>query len=494
MYLHYLIANMKKALTYITLSATLLLAAPGQSVCRSVVNPHVSTDRSVDCSTAERILEDLITEGMTDEQKVLAVFHWIRRVLYHGDGPEELAFDFHKMVHVLGNGSCLRQTAPLAHLLSRLGYESQSWMHDGHHMIQVKYGDRWHCIDPHMNFIAYDRSDPPQIASIAQLRADSTLAWNAREENRAGPGYLLCGDSPGFFTGSGTWVNEGGWPTVTVQEPFGGVTLRRGESYVRSWLPGPYHYKKAWKFDYPAYHTCGPQDEKDAVNWPLYEPHAYVVNGIKAYRHWGAGRFQYSPDLKSDHYLDAVISRDNLTHHSARGLVAVDPQKQAVAVFSVNCPYVITAGELVLETGGDGRVVAAVSADRGETWQPVEFARVGGNYLAGKFEDEVNGSWEGYLLKLTIEGGASVELLALESHFQLNPYSLPCLAPGANTVRVEADRFDSPLTLEWRYAEGPDWKKVRSARHTFSAPGEFSIQVEGKKYPRNLLLTLSIAP
>ena len=189
-----------------------------------------------------------------------------------------------------------------------------------------------------------------------------------------------------------------------------------------------------------------------------------------------------------------MISRDNLTHHSARGLVAVDPQKQAVAVFSVNCPYVITAGELVLETGGDGRVVAAVSADRGETWQPVEFARVGGNYLAGKFEDEVNGSWEGYLLKLTIEGGASVELLALESHFQLNPYSLPCLAPGANTVRVEADRFDSPLTLEWRYAEGPDWKKVRSARHTFSAPGEFSIQVEGKKYPRNLLLTLSIAP
>jgi hypothetical protein len=483
---------MKKAPIYIILSAVLLLAAPGQSVCRSVVNPHVSTDKSVDCSTVDRILEDLITEGMTDEQKVLAVFHWIRRVLYHGDGPAELAFDFHKMVHVLGNGSCLRQTTPLALLLSRLGFESQSWMHDGHHMIQVKYGNHWHCLDPHMNFLAYDRSAPRKIASIDQLRSDSTLAWSAREENRAGPGYLLCGDPPGFFTGGGTWVNEGGWPQVKVEEPFGAIILRRGESYMRSWMPGPHYYKNAWKFDYGAYHTCGPGDEKDIVNWPLYEPHAAVVNNIKAYRHWGAGRLQYSPEVKSDHYLDGVVSRDNLTHEEARGLVALDPQKQAEVVFSVNCPYVITAGALVLETGGEGLVQAAVSADRGEGWQPVELSRVG-KYLTGKFVEEVNGTWEGYLLRLTIEGGAWVSLFAIESHFQLNPYSLPYLVPGLNTVRVEGEKFGSPLTLEWRYAEGPDWKEAKTAKHTFSAPGEFAIQVAGQKYPRNVSITLSIA-
>jgi len=484
---------MKNALAYITLLAAALLAAPGKADCQTVVNPHVSTDRSVDCSTIDRILEDLITEGMTDEEKVLAVFHWIRRVLYHGDGPAEFAFDFHKMVHVLGNGSCLRQTAPLAFLLSRLGYESQSWVHDGHHMIQVKYGKAWHCLDPHMNFFTYDRSEPPRIASIEQLRSDSTLAWNAREENRAGPGYLLCGDPPSFFTGGGTWVNEGGWPKVKIQEPFGAITLRRGESYVRTWMPGPYYYKKAWQFDYGAYHTCGPRDEQDTVNWPLYEPHMAVVNNIPSFRHWGAGRLQYSPDLKSDRYLDGVVSRNNLTHKEAEGLAAADPQKQAEVVFSVNCPYVITGGELVLETGGEGRVLAAVSADRGESWQPVILSSLG-KYLTGRFADQVNGAWEGYLLRLTIQGKARVSLLAVESHFQLNPYCLPYLVPGLNTVRVEAEKFGSPLSLEWRYAEGPDWKEIKTAGRTFTAPGEFTIQVAGEKYPRNVSITLSCAP
>jgi len=482
-------------LPFIFALAALLPGAPLKAAdTYTVANPHVSTDKSVDCSSIDRILAGLVREGMSDEQKVLAVFNWIRRVLYHGDGPEEFAFDFHKMVNVLGNGSCLRQTTPLALLLGRLGYESESWVHDGHHMIQVKYGGRWHCLDPHMNFYVYDRSVPAQIASLDELRADSALAFDAVKEGRAAPGYLLCGDSPRFFTGSGEWMSEGGWPKMKVEEPFGGIKLRRGESYKLTWMPGPYYFKRAWQLAATGpYHTCGPQDRQDNVNWPLYEPHAAVIGNLTTYRHWGSGKIVYQPDLQSDHYLDAVVSKRNLSQARGKGLAAVYPQNFGEIVFSVNCPYVITSGSLKLKMTGRGRISASSSTNKGESWASLKLEKEG-DFLDAEFVDEVNGSFDGYWLKLSIEDRAAISSLILESCFELNPYSLPYLVPGENTVRLEGDQFGSPLTVEWRYAEGPEWKEIKSAYRTFTSPGEFVIEVKGEKYPRNVSLTLSVAP
>lgn len=474
----------------ILVAATLLLPAgrntraAGSSV---VVNPHVTTDRSVDCSRVETILRDLVSPGMSDEQKVLAVFNWTRRVLYHGDGPDELAYDFHRMVNILGNGSCLRQTAPMALLLERLGYRSRSWVHDTHHMIEVEYGGAWHCLDPHMNFYVYDRSSPPSIASVAQLQADTTMAFDAVAEGRACPGFLLCGDSPRWFCGSGEWTLDDGWPELTVTEPFGGITLRRGESYTRTWMPGEYFWRGAWQFDYGPYHTCGPADSKDAANWRLYEPHRAVVNNIPSYRHWAEGRLVYKPDLKTDHYLDAVLSRDNVTHDPSRGLVTTDKIRAGEAVFTVGCPYVLTAGKLELTLGGTGAVRAEVSADGGKRWIPVVPDEV--------FRDPAEGSFEGFLLKLVLGGDASVEGMELTSWFALNPLSLPYLTPGENTVRLEAESIGAPLTVRWRWAEGEDWSGLRSAEKTFDSPGEFTIRAAGnEQWPRNLELTLSVAP
>ena len=205
-----------------------------------VLNPHVSTDKSVDTRTVDRILKSLIKDGMTDEQKVLAVFHWVRRLLYHGDGPRKLAYNTDYMLNVLGNGSCLRQTSQMALLSQRLGYKCRSWVHHGHHMLQIFYGGKWHCLDPHMNFYCYDRSTPRTIASIEQLQQDETLAVKAVEEGRAAPGYLLCGDGPKMFAGKTGWKLEfkGKWPELTVDEPFGNIRLRRGETYIRTWMPG----------------------------------------------------------------------------------------------------------------------------------------------------------------------------------------------------------------------------------------------------------------
>ena len=496
--------NLPERIEAVLIAGVLLMGAIG---CRAtppnptVADPHVTTDQSIDCSTVDRILESLIRDGMTDEQKVLTVYNWVRRLIYHGDGHRRHAYDFHFMINVAGNGSCGRQTTPAALLLSRLGYRTQNWTRGGHHLMQVFYGGKWHCLDPHMNFYVYDRSTPRSIASVEQLQQDPSLALDAVKEGRACPGFLLCGDSPKTFAGQGGWKLYGEYPKgfhkPRLVEPFGRIVLRRGETYVRTWMPGTHWYKKnCWIKDSGPFHTCGGRDRKDTVNWPLYEPHAARLKYGPVYRHWGAGRIKYAPDLSGDHYADAAVRQNNLRPGAYLGggaLRPVDPEQGSEIVFSVQCPYVITAGELSLERIGRGAVVASVSTDRGKSWRPVQ-VKAEGQAVSAAFVDEVNGALDGYWLRLVLSPGTGLAGLKLTSEFQLNPYSLPYLVPGKNAVTVAARSYGSPLTVTYEWAEGPDWAQPRSASKTFRTDGAFTVQVAGPKYPRMKSLTLSVAP
>ena len=112
--------------------------------------------------------------------------------------------------------------------------------------------------------------------------------------------------------------------------------------------------------------------------------------------------------------------------------------------------------------------------------------------LAARFTDEVNGCFEGYLLKVQLAGGAAVKGLELISHFQLNRYSLPHLVPGRNVVAVTAHHFGAPLRVRYDWSEGPGWACRRSAQHLFTAAGTWEIEVAGPKYPRMEALALEV--
>ena len=86
-----------------------------------VKDPWVVTDKSVDTRTVDSILKGLIKDGMSDEEKALAVFNWVRRLIYHGDGQVQYAYNFFGILNIYGHGSCLRQTTPMWVLLNRLG-------------------------------------------------------------------------------------------------------------------------------------------------------------------------------------------------------------------------------------------------------------------------------------------------------------------------------------------------------------------------------------
>jgi hypothetical protein len=472
--------------------------APAPEEKRMVVNPRVTTDKSVDCSTLKSIVADLTNGQMTDEQKVLAVFNFVRRLVYHGDGCRELAYNVMFTMNVGGNGSCGRQTVIVAALLDQLGYKSQNWTRGGHHLMQVHYGGQWHCFDPHMTFYVYDRSTPPVIASVEQLQNDPTLALDAVKEKRACSGYLHCGDSPKTFAGKDRWKLYGEYPKawkVVIEEPFGNIALRRGETYARTWMPGKYWFKKnCWMKDFGPFHSCGGRrDKKDTVNWPVYEPHGAKMKYGISYRHWGTGWLEYAPSIANGHYVDGVVSEKNILRAKRDGkmvLAPADDSQPGEVTFAVNCPYVVTASEVTTSLLAEGGLAMAVSIDQGKSWRPITLPDEGALRNAA-FVDEVNGARKGYLLRLTLTGAALADL-RIVTEFQLNPYSLPNLVPGKNTVRVSAAQYDTPLTARYEWYEGEDWQQKREAYKTFRADGEFTIDVAGPKYPRMKLLMLSV--
>ncbi len=79
-----------------------------------------------------------------------------------------------------------------------------------------------------------------------------------------------------------------------------------------------------------------------------------------------------------------------------------------------------------------------------------------------------------------------------EIDFQLNRFSLPNLLPGHNTVDVSAHRFDAPLVVCYKWAEGPGWEQPRCERRTLRQDERFELEVAGPHYPRMQELSLAV--
>ena len=91
----------------------------------TVVNPWVTTDKYVDTSSLDAIVKSIVKEGMTEEQKALAFYHWYRRMLFHhrfmgGDRRDVL-----KVLNSYGCNLCGSQAAVFVILLQKAGFKTR---------------------------------------------------------------------------------------------------------------------------------------------------------------------------------------------------------------------------------------------------------------------------------------------------------------------------------------------------------------------------------
>jgi hypothetical protein len=477
--------------------ASLIAGISATGLNAAVADHWVTTDRTVDCSSYETIVRNVIKPEMNDEQKALALYSFFRQRVYHFMNMPE-SRDPLVCVNVLGNTLCGSQGTCMKGLLQAAGIKARVVSGPGHTFYEAFYDEQWHGFDTFMNFYVMTRGDKPHVASFAELEADPTLISAAAKENRAVRGMAPCGDNPMFFS---KHVTISDYDVLKLDWSVKKNSLRKGEEAIRSWWPGgkPLPGTFAGKLPGPL-HTCGSRDRSDNPELiKFWEPYAISPFGScsVSYRHYFNGMINYAPDLTTGDYKDGLLSESGV-NAGPEGLSG-----EGQLVLPVTCPFYISAGQCVFQatcTGEGDSVTLAVSRD-GKQWTEAAVAKESGkkDYIGSLDKVIVNGSagLHAYQLKFVIKGKAILNHYLAQTYFTHNAMAAPHLMPGKNNITVTVANAETikagGFKIIYRYKDAPDWKgELKTVEKEVTAsPFTFDVTLaETEKLPQMLDLTL----
>lgn len=484
----------------------------------TVFDPKVTTDTSVDCTSRETILRDIIQPGMTDEQKAIAVWRFVRSRIYHYAHTDRQPL---RQLNVYGYALCGTQAAVMQWLMKGVfgdkfthgagiygnadSYEerkrqSLGWLIDtwergaknnpgggkmGHSMYEVYYAGRWHFLDPHAGFYVY--TGDGSIADLDEIKSDPTLvSWPFRKSDP----FFPCdgGDGLFYYQASGGGSGWGGPMEVKTSMAF---NLRRGDAFTRLFdkIPGKYvnagQAYGGWTMDY------------------LRDGPRHVCNNGEylAWQHWGNGVLEYRPDLKAGHLADALTASENVAYGSP-GRPAVspaDPAKPMSFTIRTALPYVLIDFSIEAEVVSAPGAPATIALTAGRTSRTLWTAPKGGKQAVALKDVRIEGNYE-YDLTFAFpprrdDEPVGLEALTVTTVCQLNYFALPRLVPGRNTVRVTAADTPAPdgaLKVTWTWTEAAGQRA--DTRLITAFPAEYTVEVgavattpaENPKYMQSL--------
>ena len=508
--------------------ATLAIAGPG--VDRIVVR----TDRSVNCSTLATIVEDVTRGCKTDQEKAIALYNFLVRVIYmpwhshqplemQDDGDLEFANDPLKYINVYGCCGCGPQAGVVGSLFEAAGFETRTLNPGfGHVSSEIKWGGKWRWMDIWLP--AYVLDDRGEIYSYDEIMADRDRFAKAKQEHRA-PGNFMVNYQEDFDT---VMKAKGYKPTGRnpyEQRHVENLTLRPGESCTWLWdNVGKWFWPSGpWK-RFPAQYLegqleCGPACKfaNDAVltdAFPYWEPYKKTIeNGPHPwnntyYRYYGNAVFVHEPLLTVQGLADFDAKLTRLTVAKGGGLMLPDKPYGTVEM-AFDLPYVIAdteiEGEAEMSVGG--ALSFTYSLDDGKTWLlggevkgsgpfgPISLGKPNSyEYPAGSTSGQY-----GFKLRIVFRTNSAktptmLKKFKVTNTTMLNFYSRPWLEVGANTVSVDVGHDKAltafPLVVTWRWLE--DWVTPKQHTHTVK-PGDQSyvINAGGTKRPKMQSVTIA---
>ena len=402
--------------------------------------PKIVSEHTPDLHSLTDLVAGVVKPGMGQKDKAHALWRIMVDGLYHWSNPVEFpargegqfsdVTDPIKLLNVYGYTLCFCSAGPMESIWRAGGLDAREFGLPGHVAPEVWYEGAYHYLDNEMK--GYYRNRDGAIASIREcgLRPAELMVKPTFPK-----GFFPLSERP-FRTYLSRMVYAGiadeGPSWYGSHRARGGhlmnVSLRKGETYYRSW-------------DNVGRFIC------DYKKW--LAPGAFGVFDVRrgpadtvSERTFGNGVLIYEPDLTSatDEYAAGVHSAENIVQ-TGQGLTCGKGAASASAVFRFELPYVIagdphkleepdtTTDAAVLTTAGRGTVSVAVSVDNGRSWRDAGVKGFGRTDLSRFVERRY-----GYQLKLILAPGAVLKSFRAETSFQLAPASLPGLRAGANRM------------------------------------------------------------
>ena len=393
----------------------------------AVVNPWIVVNGKRDWRSIDRILDGILTDGMTDAEKARAIWEFARTHRYHYTSADDEVKDTVKMLNVYGYTLCWDEAYTVSNLWQAAGLKIRRGVPHGHCTTEVYYDGAYHLLDSDEHLLILLR-DNRTVAGEADLSRDHDLMKRSHAYGPLQPESRTIsegGASLFFHTGP----RSGGRPFIGGRRMD--LTLRPGEALIWEWKDrGKYH----GQWDRPP----------------------RLANG----------RIRYTPDLSPEGFARWAKTAEHIAAgQDADGSAVLHPTaagENAFLVYRIESPYVIVGGNLefaLCRSNAQDAIGVDVSCD-GEHWETVWTAEGTGDLTETVSLDTClsSGGPARYAYDIRVRLHASnspddvaLKRLSLETDLQMAPLSLPALEVGDNDIRYTSDT-DGPQQIRITHA------------------------------------------
>ncbi len=275
-------SNMKPLWKSCIAAVACLMLGASAHAAGVVSHINVTSDKAEDVSSPEAWKKSYIKEGMSDQDKAIAIWKTFVKYRHQTEPPNEFlqgeanVHDPLKTINVYGYGMCRCASSDVEAMARYIGFIARGRIIRQHSVPEIWYGNGWHLLD--CSLMSYFFNKAGQIASVDEIR-DSIMAWHARN-----PGYRFNDAKLREFSKNDGWkngpevlatcqyyekdgINAAGWhgwwsnvseydyketgpkiagpdgKTTTAVYDYGGtmgyqvnVQLREGEKLTRNWF------------------------------------------------------------------------------------------------------------------------------------------------------------------------------------------------------------------------------------------------------------------